>query len=345
MKFQFISKYNIRNGSDRIWVRDYGEHLTQIGHQVGVKEHPTQDDVDYVIFGKGSFNSKKAKIAKELNPRALLGWINPTMDTGIALKTEKKRVNDLDFFIVGSIEERESLLPYKNNVFILPLVETMFKRDKVHSSKEKITLGYHGNAHHLEEFFPHVTEAIEKLSEEVSLKMIAIHTPVADWEWIKGKPNIELEQIDWNLETVEENLLQCDIGLVPGITPVDENIQNQVFKKTKSIQKNDFIGYDTDYLLRFKNKSNAGRSFVFHQLNIPVVAAFMPSHFHILGNPESGYLAHSKEGWYSGLRDLALCHKKRERMAKSAKVEFNRLYDPMDWLNQMLFNLNHLNNQ
>ena len=58
---------------------------------------------------------------------------------------------------------------------------------------------------------------------------------------------------------------------------------------------------ENDYLIRFKNTSNAGRCFVFHQLNIPVVAELLPSHFHILGNPENGFLTSSEESWYQSL--------------------------------------------
>ena len=103
-----------------------------------------------------------------------------------------------------------------------------------------------------------------------------------------------------------------------------------------------FGGHDTDYLLRFKNKSNAGRSFVFHQLHIPVVASFMPSHFHVLGNPECGYLAHSMEGWLDGLRALALSARKRGTVARAAAKEFKRLYNPQVWADTLCQQISEL---
>ena len=54
-------------------------------------------------------------------------------------------------------------------------------------------------------------------------------------------------------------------------------------------------GNVNDYSLQFKVTSNAGRSHVFHQLGIPVVADFWPSNFEILTNPNCGRLAHSSE--------------------------------------------------
>ena len=80
---------------------------------------------------------------------------------------------------------------------------------------------------------------------------------------------------------------------------------------------------------------NAGRAFVFHQLGIPMVACFMPSHFHILGNPECGYLAHSTEGWLTALRELSASKEKRQAVADAAFQEFRRLYDPLVWARRL----------
>ena len=67
--------------------------------------------------------------------------------------------------------------------------------------------------------------------------------------------------------------------------------------------------HKTDITVRYKNKANSGRCFVFHQLKIPVVADMIPSNLHIMGNPDNGFLACSKEGWYYSLKEL-LSYKK-----------------------------------
>jgi glycosyltransferase involved in cell wall biosynthesis len=86
--------------------------------------------------------------------------------------------------------------------------------------------------------------------------------------------------------------------------------------------------------MRFKNKSNAGRSFVFHQLGIPVVADITPSHFHVMGNPDCGFLVADKAGWYKALLKLTN-YRTRQEIADNAKKEFDRLYDPHDWARKL----------
>jgi len=58
-------------------------------------------------------------------------------------------------------------------------------------------------------------------------------------------------------------------------------------------------------------------------LGIPVIASFTPSHFHILGNPENGFVANSCEGWLSALRSLVSA-KERIRIGMNGKREFER---------------------
>ena len=68
-----------------------------------------------------------------------------------------------------------------------------------------------------------------------------------------------------------------------------------------------------------KNKSNAGRCFVFHQLNIPVVADLVPSNLHLLGNVDNGYVASNMESWLAAFRELANPNH-RQQIAKNASA-------------------------
>lgn len=340
MDFLFVNRAPRKIGSSRIWVYDLCESLQEAGHRAIIRPVPEAGQYDVVFLGKGGFSPDIAKEAKKLNHGALVGWINPSISPRDDPASVQERLNEVDFFIVGSIEERDSLLPYKESIFILPLVERIYTQKKTHTDHEPIVLGYHGNAVHLTELHPHAAEAIEILSKEVPLRLVAIHPPMRDWEWTKGRPDIEVEQVPWDIDTIEEQLLRCDIGIVPGITPIGGSERMEALRILDGSRDRDSIsGYDTDYLLRFKNKSNAGRSFVFHQLHIPVVAAFMPSHFHILGNPECGFLAHSTQGWLDGLRTLARSSETRTKMAEAAAAEFRRLYDPRMWIQRLFADL------
>ena len=110
---------------------------------------------------------------------------------------------------------------------------------------------------------------------------------------------------------------------MPNVTSID------VSKDRDSLSV-DLGRYNTDYVTRFKNKSNAGRNFVFHQLGIPVIADLTPSSLHFLGSPECGFVAQNANSWYKAL--LTLRDKnKRQQIADNAKIEFDRLYNPTSW--------------
>ena len=63
-------------------------------------------------------------------------------------------------------------------------------------------------------------------------------------------------------------------------------------------------------------------------------ADLTPSHMHILGNPDNGYIAMSKNGWLGALERLS-CHKHRQFIVDNARKEFDRLYNPLDWAKKL----------
>jgi len=318
MKILFIGNNDIKWGSARIWIHNLHHWFAELGYASSISDGGNYSEYDIVIFGKGT-NLKNILDIKSKNPNALCGLINPT-DIG---KENKHALKEVDFFIVGSIEERDYYLRYNDNVFLFPLLERLFKIQKQHSDHTPIVMGYHGNLDHLNEFYPYLKEALEILAKKVPIKLIAVYDKEHWGQWHLGRPDIDIEDIQWNINTLEKQLLNCDIGLVPGLVPA-----NDIEKKNFA---NDFAAYDNDYILRFKNTANAGRAFVFHQLSIPVVAGFIPSNFHILSSPKCGFLAHYTEGWLHALKTLCLSAKIRQEIADEAFKEFNRLYNPLDW--------------
>ena len=90
-----------------------------------------------------------------------------------------------------------------------------------------------------------------------------------------------------------------------------------------------------------KNKSNAGRCFVFHQLGIPVVADLTPSNFHIMGDPKCGFLALNRASWRKALKRLAE-PEIRQEIADNAKREFDRLYNPQEWAQRLYKDLSEI---
>jgi hypothetical protein len=357
MKTLFLAADSLEMGSTRIWVHDLHEYFGELGYHSAINDEENLTDYDVVILAKGQH--KRVLEVKTKHPRALVGNINlawiPARFTRHLIpkpspghQPDEKEWNDveseraieeMDFLIVGSVEEGDRVLCCNENVFMFPLVERMYTRVKVHSDHEPIVIGYHGNDLHLMEFYPHLTAALETLAKEFPIKLLAISTSGRNWQ--TGRPEIDdIEELAWRADSVEEQLLRCDIGLAPGLSHVSPEERLAIAEMLKAnYPERPSLG---DYVTSFKGFSNAGRAFVFHQLGIPAVACFMPSHFHILANPDCGYLAHSTEGWLRALRALCSSARKRQEMADAARAEFNRLYNPLDWARRLYGQLEEL---
>jgi len=309
--------YNL--GSYRIWIHDLNEYFKELG--IDSKISDDINDSQVIIVGKGEL--RLAQQIKKEHPEKKVGLINP--EGG-------ERYDYCDFLIVGSIEEQVSLSKNKN-VFLYPLIERLYQNIplKNHKENDVIKFCFHGHYPHLAKLEPATKEALEEFSKERSIELLIIHGH-PDFEWIYGKPNIKTSYKQWNPKTIAKEILTTDIGLLPNATRVND------YKLKDSM---DFGLYETDYLIRFKNKSNAGRAFVFHQLGIPIVADLTPSHLHILGNPDHGYIAHDKNGWLKAFRELSSTEQ-RNRIARDAKAEFDRLYNPRTWATKLHQQINEL---
>lgn len=339
LRILFRSQNDTSIGSTRIWINDLSYYLAQIGADTAINNGSEYKDYDVVIFEKGT-PLKEIERAKKDNPNIICGLINPTDDADVrsdrligflsARKASGKHYQAADFFIVGSVEERDYFLRYSPNVFMFPLIERIFTGTKTHTAKEVTTLSYHGNLQHLNQFAYNLKDALEELNGKYQIKLMVIYD-LKLGEWTKGRPDIPIETYQWSSDTIEDLLLQSDIGLVPGVNTLPKSKYKKLLRISTGFYDGGQERFFSDYLLRFKNKSNAGRSFVYHQLSIPVVAGFNPSSFHIIGSNQNGFLAHSKEGWYSAIEQLILSPSLRTKMADGAKREFDKNYDPIVW--------------
>tara|TARA_R110002096_G_scaffold355320_5_gene548560 strand:- start:4269 stop:5261 length:993 start_codon:yes stop_codon:yes gene_type:complete len=320
VKILFFASGDIGAGSYRIWVNDLNDYFRDCGYDSEIATSKTKGallDYDVVICSKNDVETAIA--VKKQFPNKKVGVINLAAD---------KRDIPVDFVIVGSIEEMDSLSHYKN-VFLFPLIENMYQGEdyKTHSKKSRLRIGFHGHYPHLSKFAPNLKRAIEEVDKVCDIELLVI-TSNTSFKWKVGKPNIEnIIMKPWNIKTIKQDLLSCDIGIVPNVThiPLDLN---------KHKTSTDLGLYNTDFIVRMKNKSNAGRAYVFHQLGIPVIADFTPSNFHVMGDPECGILANSYEGWKKGI--LRLCDANlRQKMADHAKREFDRLYSPYAWASKL----------
>jgi len=310
-RIRFVTnKQNYNTGSYRIWVHGLHNYFKQLNIPSCISN--TVGDEEIIIVGKGE--TQLAYNIKSTHPEKKVGLINPVIN----------KYDYCDFLIVGSIEEQASLSQNKNVLFY-PLIEELYqnKEIKSHSNTGALRFCFHGHYPHLAKFDPYVTAALEEFSKEVNIELLIIHgNPEFNWEF--GRPDIQIKFKKWSVDTIVDDILSTDVGLCPNITYVDYKC-NQIIETGV---------YDTDYVIRFKNKSNAGRAFVFHQLGIPVVADLTPSNLHILGNPEHGLIAADKNGWLNAFRQLTNS-RKRSEIGQNAKIEFDRLYNPLIWAKKL----------
>lgn len=318
-------KHGMELGSSRLYIHNVHHWFQQLGYDSHINDFSQYKHYDVAIFGK-DMEFTYLQEAKQQNPRLVCGRIHPTDLT----ENGRRYLEDSNFIMVGSITEKEYFSEYGKPTFYFPQIERLFTRIKKHTDHEPIHIGYHGNLDHLTHFSAELIEALEILGRETAIKFIAIYNITGLGTWRHNRPGIDIEDVQWNLLDLEKQLLRCDIGLVPGLTTFKPWQKQLFFKLLKTLNRKQRY-FPSDYLIRFKQNTNAGRAFVFHQLGIPVVSDFMPTSFHILTDPRCGYLASSKDGWLQAFRELCSSAEKRRTVADCALKEFNRLYDPLDW--------------
>ena len=323
----FSSNLDISVGSYRIWINDLASYFLQIGIEAKVfNTLDVLDQCDTIIFSKA--DASLADKIKKILPQKKIGVINLSCDNVS---------NNSDFVIVGSIEEKISM-SWHNNVFIFPLIEKVFQDHQIKTHTQdnnKIKLCYHGNTAHLSRFQHGLKQAIEEVNKEVEVELDII-TGNKNFNWTIGKPKIQnINFKKWHIDSIKDNILLADVGLVPNMSDVVE-----LGDYSKRVDNSQGL-YNTDFAMRMKNKSNAGRSFVFHQLGIPVISDMTPSNLHILGDPDCGYVAFNKNSWKKAIFKLGDANR-RNFIAKNAKKEFDRLYNPHKWAKRLHKNINNL---
>ena len=298
-----------------------------LGHEVAVFDDRF-GDYDVALFGK-STSEAELRAARAENPALIVGMIHPC-----DFEDKRGKIAACDFLLVGSLLEQDRYRRFCNHVFLLPQIETLFQKRKQHRDGHSIVIGYHGNRDHLDHISDELVEALEQLATEYPIVLRAVYDHGKLGLWERHRPRIEIEDVQWSLDTIESQLVECDIGLCPGLTEIPRRDRGVFFRWLRT-RRPSAVTYENDFLIRFKNTTNAGRAFVFHQLGVPVISDIPPSSFHILGHPDCGYLAHSKEGWLHAFRQLCASAEHRTFIAENARREFDRLYDPLAWAERL----------
>jgi hypothetical protein len=330
MKLVFYSSTeNINTGSYRIWVNDLNRSMNEIGVDSRIVYYDVKKidpDADVVIFCKSSYN--QVDYFKEINKNAKIGAINVAKDY----------YNDnIDFVIAGSPEEYTSLSYYKN-VFIYPLIERKFEsiERKIHNNDNDIlNVCFHGHYPHLFKFQPFLKDALEYFNKEIKKVKLTVITGHPEFDWKVGKPDIEIKMLNYD-ENISKYIKECDIGLVPNVSDLRLFVDN--LEKLTSV---DYGLYDTDYFMRYKNKTNAGRAYVFYQHGIPVIHDLSPSSFELMKITDFNVCAHDKNSWLRELNFLAN-HVNRENISLAYYNAFKEHYNPRELASKLIKKLENI---
>ena len=331
MKINFLTlNKNENTASYRIWVKDLNDTLVELGYESKIKTRLNEidKDVQVLILCKSAY--KYSKQYRDIVGKSVkIGAIN--IDRSYFCK-------DLDFVIVGSPEEYSSISKYRN-VFIHPLVERKFKNTtrKVHKNDDhRLKLCFHGNYPHLFKFHPFLKDAIEYYDKNIKKVNLKVITGNKDFDWKVGRPDVEIEMLNYD-DNISSYIKSCDIGLVPNLT------DGRLYRKdTETLTSVEFGLYDSDYLLRYKNKTNAGRAYVFYQHGIPVIHDLSPSSFELMKLTGYNVCAHDSESWLRELKYLSNIDT-REAVSKSYYQAFKDHYDTHEIAKELIQKIRKIN--
>ena len=332
MKICFIKKGDDKYGSNRIYINNIIYWIKRYHKNYKVFENYSKQS-DIYIFSK-YVKSRDILEIKNSNPNSKFGIIHPS-----DLKSDDlKKIQLSDFLIVGSLEEKDYYSKFEKKIIRFPQIEIVNYKPKKHIKKKKYQIGYHGNLEHLEEMDSSVKNALEKISREFNIKLIAVYDKSLG-VWKRGRPNVNIQDIQWKYDVMLKKMSEVDIGIVPC---TNNFFLDNYYKNLNFFYKliKNFSGRpnnrSNDYIVRFKATSNAGRCFVFHQLGIPVVADFWPSNFEIIAHPKYGRVAHTTDGWYHSLKELLISQTLRQEISNNSYKEFSKRYNPKDWIKEFL---------
>ncbi len=320
MKICFLSGNIDENvGSYRIWVKDLNKSLQELGHNSVISNSGAKfskdeaNDFDIVILCKSAYSV--APEARKIFKRSKIGAINIPSN---------HYDSNIDFVIVGSVEEYISMSKYRN-VFIYPLIERKFENVEIkkHEETSVMKFCFHGHWPHIPKFFPYLSSALDGYHSNV--KPSELHIITGEDESPYGEKFIpsKVPVFFHNYAKISftELVKKFDIGLVPNVTPI-ENISPEVVA-----YNNSQLGlYETDFNIRLKNKTNAGRSYVFYQHGLPVIHDLSPSSFDFMSRTGIYCCGHDTDSYLREmirLTDFSFRNKVAVENQKAFKRDFN----------------------
>jgi len=317
---KIVINTNYQSAGSKVCVDDLIPRLIKSGHTIAKNDWKNYSQYDVALF---MATDSEVQAAKKENPQIICGIMDPKTTTPKNTTGRNiKEMRSADFLLVSSIEQRDFLYKYNEDIVIYYMFPDIKKMERKHFSKDKIIIGYHGNKVHLNCFYPKITKALENIASEFPVELWAMYNIKKLGKWKHGVPrNIKIRHIQWSEENYYEYLAKADIGIVNNEIPIKEKIGNLTTRHlTGEYLFFNMHNYDySDYLIRYKYSSNPGRIYVFSQLGIPIISDFTPSSCQIIQDGKSGFIAHSVEGWQRAMEQLIKSPELRNRVSTNLK--------------------------
>lgn len=312
---KIVINTNYKSAGTKICVDDLTPRLVGAGHSVSRNDWGNYGNYNLALFMAPDSEARKAK---KQNDKIITGIMDPKLGNERMIS----EIKAADFLVVSSFEQRDILLKHNRNIFIyymFPDIEPVMMDGKNRKAGGKLIIGYHGNKVHLN-CASELVKALDELAGRYDMEFWAIYNIEKLGKWKANLPSrCPVKHIQWSDEAYQEHLSHCDIGVIPALIPIRENIAKMVSRKLSSFIKNDYHYDNDDYLLRFKYSNSPGRLYPFSRFSIPVVADFTPSYCQIIQDGISGFLVRSKEGWRWALERLINDQPLRENLGANLK--------------------------
>ncbi|MDW1964772.1 hypothetical protein R7P37_14430 [Vibrio sp. 431] len=340
MKVLFNSNGNFKLGSVRIPFYAYKRQFEKMSDvEVFENDYDNYSNYDVLIAPADSDFILKAK--KE-NPSLVICLTKPHHERLVSLPFSKISLRDIYYQLRLFYPESWSpkLKKLKSNIYCSDLViadspylNLFFKSKNIDSvylrlleeipdvetkfsSGDDLVFGYHGNYKHFNESMTYILPELEKLSNEynVTLKVMT-NLSVAK---LLYSEKIKIEYQEYSYPDIYNFLSDIDIGLVPNNIPVRNSLVDSLFHAFgclfwKTDRKHDLI-------LRYKQSVNAGRAYVFSQINKPFIACGVPDVCSDFGKVCGEYMPLDIETWKFSIRELS--RNKDDRVRISRHLEY-----------------------
>lgn len=206
-------------------------------------------------------------------------------DKGLYYFTQKA-----DFVTVSSVSVYDSVISLNTNCCVIPdaIDLDIYKGGKTHKNKENICIVWTGMPNNVV-FLQRLSNVLRRLQDEFNLKVRIISSPQAYIfsPSLEKRLRFKFEFIRWDLSTINERLMEADIGIAP--------LEGSLWKSANKIA-------------------------TYWAVGLPVVASPCPEYERVISQGENGYIARSPGDWYKFLKELIMNSHLRAELAANGRT-------------------------